>query len=359
MNRKGVLTLIIIILLFLFFLYFYNRPHDYEKNYKIANYEITERYSVKDQIYSFSITRDDITYPFLISNDYLNKRNLITNIKYKEEKNTKCILPESDYLKFYPLCFKDNYLLSLNSTDNPLKYNYYQNKGKETSYNDLVIYDLYNKKFLIYNYKGFYYLGTDNKNINIYEDDNYNNEFIYQINNYLLIGHTTDEYFIDSFVIIDFKNGKKEEILLSEKINAKIRFLGHYKSKVYFIDEKEKKEYELNIKKKKIIETKGMILENDTFKEYKVSTIINKDLTFSKTKDFDYRITNNKLYFNVNKQEILLTNNYVTRIIKIDKDSVYYLSNDDLYVYNLYDGDILLINNFEWNFNNDNVIFIF
>ena len=121
MNRKGVLTLIIIILLFLFFLYFYNRPHNYEKNYKIANYEIAEKYSVKDQIYSFSITRDDITYPFLISNDYLNKRNLITNIKYKEEKNTKCVLPESDYLKFYPLCFKDNYLLSLNSTDNPLK----------------------------------------------------------------------------------------------------------------------------------------------------------------------------------------------------------------------------------------------
>ena len=25
----------------------------------------------------------------------------------------------------------------------------------------------------------------------------------------------------------------------------------------------------------------------------------------------------------------------------------------------VYDGDILLINNFEWNFNNDNVIFIF
>lgn len=359
MNKKGILTLIIILLLFLFFLYFYNRPQDYEKTYQIDNYEIAEKYSAKDHNYIFTITRDDITYPFLISNDYLNKRNLITNIKYKEEKNTKCILPESDYLKFYPLCYQDNYFLSLNSTDNSLKYTYYLNKEKETSYNDMVIYDLYNKKYLIYNYKGFYYLGTDNKNINIYKDDNYNNEFIYQINNYLVMGHTIDEFFIDSFIIINSKNGKKDEVVLPEKINAKIRFLGHYRNKVYFIDEKEKKEYELNVKKKKIVETKGIILENDTFKEYKVSTIINKNLSFSKSKDFDYRIINNKLYFNVNKQDILLTNNYVTKIIKIDKESVYYLSNDYLYVYNLYDGDILLLNNFEWNFNNDNVIFIF
>lgn len=359
MNKKFIFGLIVIILLFLCFLYFYHRPRNYEKEYIVAGYKIVENYNVINKNYNFMITIDDIDYPFLIQKKYLNKRNLIKNIKVKDKNNTKCLLPESDYLNFYPLCSLDQELTTLNVTDNNLKYDYYSTIEKETKYKDLTIYDLYNKSYLIYNYRGFSYLGRENKDIQIYDKDYYNNNHIYQVNDYLIIAHIKNEYYIDSFIIINSKNGKKEQIEVSEELSTKIRFLGDYKNKVYFVEEKLQKEYVLNLKKKKIEEVAGMILEDNKLEEYKVSTIINKDLLFTKKENYNYQVIDNKLYLNIANKNILLTNNYVSKIVKIDDDSVYYLSNDYLYVYNLYDGDILLLNNFEWNFNNDNVIFIF
>lgn len=359
MSKKFVSGIIIILLLFLLFLYFYNKPRSYEKNYKVNGYKIVENYNVINKNYKFIITIDDIDYPFLISKKYLNKRNLVKDIKIRDKNNTKCLLPESDYLDFYPLCSQAQELITLNVTDNDLKYNYYSADKKETKFDGNTIYDLYNNKYFIYNYRGFSYLGKENKNIQIYDKDYYDNNHIFQVNDYLIIAHIKNEYYIDSFIIINSSNGKKEQIELEEELSTKIRFLGDYKNKVYFIEEKLQKEYILDLKKAKVEEINGMILEENKFHEYKVSTIINKELKFTKKSIYNYQVISDKLYLKIANHNILLTNNYVTKIVRIADDSVYYLSNDYLYVYNLYDGDILLLNNFEWNFNNDNVIFIF
>ena len=39
-------------------------------------------------------------------------------------------------------------------------------------------------------------------------------------------------------------------------------------------------------------------------------------------------------------------------------NDIYYISDDKLYVYSSFDGDKLLVENFEWNFNYKNIVFI-
>ncbi len=49
----------------------------------------------------------------------------------------------------------------------------------------------------------------------------------------------------------------------------------------------------------------------------------------------------------------------VKEIVYSTEDTVYYLEGDTLYYYNDSDGEVLVISNFEWNFNYKNMIFIF
>ena len=47
------------------------------------------------------------------------------------------------------------------------------------------------------------------------------------------------------------------------------------------------------------------------------------------------------------------------KIMDQNKDKVYFLSKDKLYVYSPLSGIKLLLENFEWNFNYENMIFVY
>ena len=56
---------------------------------------------------------------------------------------------------------------------------------------------------------------------------------------------------------------------------------------------------------------------------------------------------------------ILVTNKDVDKIINENNNTIYYLVDEKLYMYNNIYGEILLISNFEWNFNNTNMIYLY
>ena len=101
----SIITISIVLILSKFYL------SNYKIEYKINNYNIKETY--KDKRYYFEINGKN-NYNF----DMYLKRTLskhkIINIKAIEKDDISCIVPESDDLKTYPLCYKNNEYIDYN-----------------------------------------------------------------------------------------------------------------------------------------------------------------------------------------------------------------------------------------------------
>lgn len=359
-NRKLITLILVIIIPFFIFLYFYTRDYEYDKDYKIKKFSIKESYDKEEKLYKFNLKYKENTYYYVINHDYLNKRQLINEVVMKEKANQVCILPNSEYLEFYPLCYVDNKLVSFNNSNLKLKYNYKYSKKVNKNYKDVEIYNWYNKKYLVNNYYGFYYLNNEkNKNIKLFSKDTYDMNLTYQLNDYLLVADYSVNNLFAKFYIINIKNGKYEKLEINSKLPFTSRFLGDYKDKIYLVDPKEEKEYAIDAKRNKISETDGLIYNGEEFVTEQVTRIIKKNLSFTKNNRYNYELINDNLYQVVDDNKILLSNQTIKDIIYTNDEDVYYLVDDTLYVYNHYYGELKLMKYFEWHFNYKNKIYIF
>ena len=360
MKKKEIklkIFLLILIFLFITFLIIIFKPYNYTKIYNLNNFKITENYNKDLKYYKFILEKDDITYSYIIDSKYNHNRKLINDILISNDENEECILPKSKKQEFYPLCSKDNEVYTYNLSNIKDFYNYKKIENINDKYNNIEINYLNDKKYLLFNYKGFYLL--DNKSeIKIFDNDIYNMELIYEYDNNLLIPDYNSSYYFNKFYIINMLNGKLSELKLDNEISFNSVFLGDYKNNIYLLDKKEEKEYKINIKKKKVEETEFLILENNKLIKTNYRNIVNNNLVFNKEYVYNYEIVDNVLYEIIDNNKIKLSNKNVQKIIKKDNNTVYFLVNDNLYMYNNIYGEVLLINNFEWNFNNTNMIFI-
>lgn len=347
----------ILLVLFIIFLIIVFKSYSYTKIYNIDEFKITEEYNKKLKYYKYTIEKDNKIYSYIFESKYYHNRKLINDITYTSIENEECILPKSSKLQFYPLCTKDNEIYTYNLSNIKDLYSYKEISEVNDEYNKIKINYLNNKKYLIYNYKGFYLL-DNKKEIKLFNKDIYNLELIYEFNNNLIVPDYNNNYYFNKFFIINMINGKISELKLDTDISFNSVFLGDYKNNIYLLDKKEEKEYKINLKKKKVIETDFLILENNKLVKTNYRNIVNNFLVFNKDIIYNYEINDNYLYQVIDNIKIRLSNKKVNKIIKYDKDTVYYLVEDSLYMYNNIYGEILLLTNFEWNFNNTNMIFI-
>lgn len=352
-RKNNSFIIVILIVIFCLFLYIIYKPYDYNKIYNLNEYNIEEIYHKNNSYYVFNITKDNIKYSFLIEGKYTKNRKLINKIELFDN----CILPQSEYLLFYPLCYKDDIVYSYNGENNSNLFEYQNIDSLNDKYNNISINFLNNKKFLIYNYRGFYLL-NDKKEIKLFDKDVYNIDLVYYLNNFVIIPDYNNNYYFDKLYLININNGKIDEINLDNKISFTSIFLGDFKNCIYLLDKKEEKEYKIDIRKKKVEETNFYILENNKLVKKNYLTIVNNNLAFKKDSIYKYEIIDNYLYQIINNNKIKLSNLEVTKIIKNSNDTVYYLVKDRLYMFNHKYGEVLLLSNFEWNFNNTNMIFI-
>ena len=49
----------------------------------------------------------------------------------------------------------------------------------------------------------------------------------------------------------------------------------------------------------------------------------------------------------------------VDKLLVTNNNYAYYLRDDNIYGYKISTGEKLIMSNFEWNFNNDNILFIY
>ncbi len=323
-------------------------------------YKVEEKYNKDEKLYIFNLSKDEVKYPFIINSKYIRERNLIDKIDIKENGNEICVLPISSKIKFYPVCSdgKDLYAYNISKQDDEF-YKIKKIKEINDNYKKIDINYLKDHKYLIYNYKGYYLISDKNKkDIKLFDKDNYNINLVYKLDKYLLVADYNSDYYFNKFYLINSDNGKVTEIEMEYDISFDSVFLGDYKNKIYLLDKKEEKEYVINIKKQKVLEIDYQIVKNNKLVKTTYNKIINNNLNFLFNIDKYYTIEDNVLYKLVEDKKIKVTNRGVDRIVDYIDGTVYYLSEEDLYMYNEYNGEVLLLTNFEWNFNNNGVFII-
>ena len=89
-----------------------------------------------------------------------------------------------------------------------------------------------------------------------------------------------------------------------------------------------------------------------------MNKLMYQENTFSGVIPIDYQM-NDSLTQNFLNHSILIREESPNKLVQKNLNAVYYLVGDTLYSYTDTYGETPLLSYFEWNFNNDNVIFIF
>ena len=358
------LKLILLILIIIIGIYILIKPKSYEITYDLNGIAITENYHKSAKTYTFTYQIEDYKFIMNIQHKYFHSKKLIDNITLSRNDTTICLIPESKKINTYILCNENGeYLDPELITDKSLIPETSKEIINPTPYENLNLYNLQDKKYLIWNYRGFYLLSkAQNQKINLFNEDIYSIPLATKVNKYLVIPNYEEKYNFNKFYVIDTSNGKVRDFNLTKTISSDSYILGINNNRLYLVDKKNEKEYEL-YPKRLIMDTisnnnRGKIIENGKWTSITLNKLTNSENKFTYDNITSYSLINNNLYEIVADYQTLLSKNVSKVITNID-NTVYYLKEDKLYSYNHYTGEVLIMQNFEWNFNNDNTIFIY
>lgn len=355
----------LIILLLIMLIVFFQIPKNYNKKYKIDNYEIQESFNSKSKRYNITLVKDDKIFDYNFTNKYIGKK-IIKNIEEITSDNTYCIKislkKNDDVIK----CINDLGNIDYHLVSDIDFSNYKKNiDNLNKQIDNITLYNLVNKSYLIWNYNSFKYIYNDEvTNFNLFNSDYYNISLATKINDYLVIPNYDSLYNFKELILINLKNKSKDTWKLNYDVSFESYVLGTYKDSIYLVDKKNKVEYELNIKKREmnIIGTEerdGKILIDNKFEKISMYKLVNNILSFENNYDQEFIIDNNNLYLKTNNTKELISNKNISKIIYQNNDYVYYLVSDTLYYYDYSLGEVRVMKNFEWNFNSNNIIFIY
>ena len=369
MSKKKLRLLLIIFLIITFLLLIIFKDNSYSKVYDIDEYKVTEEFNDKQSYYYFQIKYNSLDYELLINHKYSGEK-LITNITKYSEKEELCLVLELTIGNSSLVCSKDNKLINWNLISDNLKDKIPSELIKEYSENsytekDITIFNNIDSKIYIWNYKGFDVIENGKlKTLNIFDDDVYDTNLIAKINNYIIIPNYNQKYNFNKIIILNTKTDKIEEWELNYEISYDSYVMGSYENSIYLVDTKNKIQYELvpHKQKARIIATKnsqGLVYKKE-WQKMTVNKMINNKETFTFNIIYNYQISNHILHLSYinSPNTIQVTNNQVDKIVSINDNEVYYLSQNKLFYFNIYDGEKLLAQKEEWLFNNENKIFI-
>ena len=356
LNPRVYIFLILLIVLIIFFVI----PKNHEKNYKINDYNIKEVFNNKNKRYNLSINKDDKTYEYNFDSKSIGKK-VIKSIEDVSNEDNSCIIISLKNNTKIPLCYNIDYHLVDNIDFSQYKKEY---NNETKTYDKIDIYNTLGRTYFIWNYNNFTYINDkENTKIDLFNSDYYNINIATTINDYLVIANYDNLYNFKELILINMKNKNKETWQLNYDISFESYILGTVDNYIYIVDKKNKTEYRLDIKKRemKVVgnDTNGGITYNNSkYEDISMYKLINSDVSFDYGYDQKYIIDNNKLYLQTANTKILVSNNNVSKIVYQNNNYVYYLVEDTLYYHNINDGEVKILKNFEWNFNN-NSIFIY
>lgn len=275
------------------------------------------------------------TYPIRIYENLNNKRKIVKDIYFYKDKNIECVLPVFDN-KLYTdmMCYRDDILYDYNNIkkentsldkyiDSIELYNINDFKNKESNTKNIGIikyniFDNFNKISSITTYKG---LIINDKEINIFKKDIYNNKLSAFINNYYIISDYEKKYSFNYFYVVDLNTKKINKLESKEDISYDSYIQGIVDNKIYLYDKDNENQYEIDIEKNNI-----KIVSNKDYVKYYTNEKWEK---MNKTK------ANKEIYFNYETLD-----NYFTSYDFVEEvDNYYYLYKKDGISYKLYRVD--------------------
>lgn len=367
--KKIVFLIIVIIIIAAYFLIIY-MPKNYKSTYFVNEYEVNEEFFKDENIINFDIQMKDNEYSFSLNKKY-SKRHVIKEIKEYNEDNIACIYPIIDNIKTFILCNKDNQPIHFSLIEN-VSFNEFLNKNYklkinniDKDYEKINIYNYDDSIYLVWNYDSIIYLNEDgNKKMSMFEFEVLDTSLITLNDNYLVMPNYDNKYSFKSFYILDVIKFEKELWEFDYEISYDSYINGIEDSNIYLVDRKNKIQYKINPHRKKIevINDKenSPVIYNNGWENISINKLTNKDYKFFNTKAFNYTYDKNKLILNTyTNKDILLLEQKKLEVIYSSDHKVYYLKDDELFVFDLFYGTKKLLSYFEWNFNNHNKIFIY
>lgn len=363
LKKRRVLGLFLIFFVIFFFLF---RSKSYELSYTRDGVSIVESYSKKEKLYTFLFRVENKEFFVTFANAYKHGKEFVDAIEVHQKEDTICILPKGSFA-FFPLCIKKNNYVSFHLiSDRDLVREEWQHEVslEERNYGNFKIYNLNQKRYFIWNYKGFTVIDKNGvTEIPLFSEDVYTIPLTIQMDPYIVLGDYSKKYEFQKFYVINSKNNKVKELETEKDFSFDAYFLGVDKKKAYFVDKKNKLEYEINPKRllinKVTNNNQGKILVDGEWEYPTMTSLVTQEKKFTFKNRVSYELSNQTLYRVEGKYKTQLSNQKVKEVVYSDATTVYYLVEDQLYFYNDQEGEVLVLSNFEWNFNYQNMIFIF
>lgn len=367
-QRRRLALLLIIILIIVLVLFFLFQRKDYTVTYSVNDYEITESYHKEEDYYSFIIKKGETERFAIVYNQHFSSKKNIDQITEYQTETESCITISSNKVRIEPLCTKEETQISYHLVSDEMKEKLgVTSETKEdtilTTYNNINVYHYRNHNYYIWNYRGFYHINENTtENIQLFDKDIYNPTLITQVNDTLVIPDYNADYYFDKVILLDMNTGRTTTWTLETSIYFDSAVLGVYQGELYIIDKHEKTEWQLNIAKQKQervgTEQKGGKIYDHEWTNVTMNRLLYQENTFKGTTILEYNIKEDGLYAIFDNHQMKIRESAPSKILSNTDNTVYYLVNDNVYSYNKEEGEKLLLNYFEWNFNSENVIFI-
>ena len=369
--KKKICFIIFVLLLVVFLIKYF--VSSYKIKYNLNDFDVTEIY--ENGKYYFEISNDDLAFNILFYKDRKLSKKLIKGINIFEGENYNCLDVNLDFYAHYPICYdKDNNLIHFSLISDKDIVEYLLDLGISST--SLITYDdeFYftnsldsNQHIAVWKYDGFYLLDDSGvKSIDMFDNDRYSNTLSYLYKDIIFLPNYDEDLFFTKFILFDIIDGKYEIYNSDFEISYDSYISGTNGNNIYLYDRKNECLYEVNIKKGKIEcvgDAENGFVKYENGKRVKA---LLKEYDEEHIMYFDDKQCNNIAvdglnYFYVYNNNILtkFKNDENFSIVNIFNNDIYYLSNDDLYVFNPIYGHKLILHYFELNFNDSNRIFIY
>ena len=340
-NRiKLIILIIIVILLLMFIIKLFKKDH--KVNYKINNYNVIEKFYIKDKkhYYNFVIKDSKNNYIYSINKKFNKDKKIIKKIVNVKNKKNICIMPiykkniygnvlcnyegnivsiyylknnnEELYNKIVKLYKKAGYDIRLNNNDTVYKYKKLSIYKKNIDNNQI---------YTLWNYKGLYLVNNkDTIYKKLLNEDKYENELASLVGKYYVFIDTNKRYNGFKLYYYDIEKDKlKDFSKTKDKIDDDLYFCGTYKNELYMYDKYHKKQYTFDPYKSKFKKVGDKVKGFYLLKNNKLELVDYYE--FKDTIYFNNKISNNKINKLYNAKEVYLLDNY------------YYIYSNDGYFY--------------------------
>ena len=363
---RKIFIIVLIMILMISIVLFFRRTKDYVVTYEVDKFNISEGYIKDKSSYIFFTNYNDKLYDIVINNKYLHDKKIIDSVKLLENDDYSCIYFQSNKLELYPICYKGDDRVDYNIVSKDGDFFEYKNViNTSDEYKSIKINALLDKNIAVWNHYGYEYINKKSKqSIKLFQKESYYDNYSFQLDEYVLVPNYDESYYFTGINIINLKNGKVKLWNFNYEISYDFYVLGSYEDKVYIIDRKNRIEYSLCPKKESIEIISNSIngrIYNNSWEEVSLTKLVNNNYNFTYGKPIGYTLVDNKLYLNYfdNETKILITLNKVDRIVYSSSSEIAYISQDKLYYYSPYYGEVLMMEYSEWSFNEKDSVYIY